>query len=360
MKNIVFRVDSGFNIGSGHLMRCITLANHLKKSIKLFCTFITRDNNGNFTEIIIKNGFNVLLLDGPEPNINIEGYSEWLGTSQINDADQTLSLLKNNNIDKIDILVVDHYALDVQWEIRFKDITNKFVVIDDLADREHFCNILLDQNIAPNYLTRYDNLTPRECKKFLGIAYCLLREDFLRAKLSIKPRDKLCNIVIFFGGVDKDNATFKLLFSLREKLKVFEFVSVIVGKSNPFKYDIKEFCNTYDNCHYLEQVSNMAEIFSESDLAIGAGGATTGERIFLGLPSIVFSLADNQVEVSNYLHEKNYITFLGDQSEILNTNITSELDKYINSPNLLKDQSMKLLAVGESKLSQLIHEIADD
>ena len=360
MKNLVFRVDSGFNIGSGHVMRCITLANNLKKHIKLECAFVTRDNDGNFNDIIIRNGFNVLLLDGPEFNKNIENYSEWLGTSQVNDAVQTLAVLKNNDVEKIDILVVDHYALDLDWEGRFRNVTNKLVVIDDLANREHCCDILLDQNIAPNYLTRYDTLTPVNSKKFLGIAYCLLRDDFLLARKSVKAREKLCNIVIFFGGVDKDNATLQLLSALHEKLEIFVSVRVIVGKSNPFKHQVKEFCSKYNNCHYLEQVSNMSELLCKSDLAIGAGGATNGERIYLGLPSIVFSLADNQVEVSKYLHAKGYVTFLGDQNKIEGNNIISELDKYINSPRLLKKQSMKLLDVGESKLSQLIQEIACD
>lgn len=358
MKKIVFRVDSGFNIGSGHLMRCITLANNLRVQGEVECTFITRDNIGNFNEIIIQNDFNHLLLGGPELNDKIDNYSQWLGTSQGNDAKQTLSLLKKNDLDRIDILVVDHYALDIKWEIVFRSITHKIIVIDDLANRKHDCDILLDQNIAPNYETRYDNLIPLNSKKFLGIAYCLLREDFIIAKKSIEPRDKLNNIVIFFGGVDKDNATLHLLTTLREKLKVFVLVNVIVGKSNPFKHQVEEFCKEYENCRYLEQLTNMAEIFSKSDLAIGAGGATTGERIFLGLPSIVYTLADNQVEVTKYLHEKNYITFLGDQSEIETSNIISVLDKYIDSPNLLKEQSKRLLTVGESNLSQLINEIA--
>jgi UDP-2,4-diacetamido-2,4,6-trideoxy-beta-L-altropyranose hydrolase len=360
MKNIVFRVDSGLNIGSGHLMRCITLANNFKKNIELECTFISRDNNGNFNAIIIQNGFNVLLLDGPDLNSNMENYSEWLGTSQINDADQTLALLKKNNVEIIDILIVDHYSLDIQWERKFRKITNKLVVIDDLANREHDCDIILDQNMAPNYRSRYDNLTPIYSKKFLGMDYCLLCEDFIVAKATIVARDKLSNIVIFFGGVDKDNATLHLLSILREKLKVFVSVHVIVGKSNPAKDEIKLFCDDYDNCHYLEQISNMAQIFSKSDLSIGGGGATAGERIFLGLPSIVFSLADNQVIVSKYLHEKNFITYLGDQSKMEASNIIAEIDKYIDSPHLLKAQSLKLLAVGESKLRELINEIARD
>lgn len=358
MKRLIFRVDSGLKIGSGHLMRCITLANNLKKLIELECTFITRNNKGNFNEIIIQNGYDVLLLNGPESSVGIDNYSEWLGTSQICDAEQTLFALKNNKIKNIDILVIDHYSLDHKWEGIFRSISNKLIVIDDLANRKHCCDVLLDQNIAPNFDTRYDTLIPVNSKKFLGISYCLLREDFLTAKTSIKARTELRRVVIFFGGVDKDNATLKLLIALQDKLEAFELIRVIVGKANPFKSQIKQFCKKHNNCDYLEQVSNMAEIFSKSDLAIGAGGATTGERIFLGLPSIVFSLADNQVEVSRYLHEKYLITYLGDQGEIERTKIILELDKYFSSPNLLKEQSMRLLAVGESKLSQLTQEIA--
>jgi UDP-2,4-diacetamido-2,4,6-trideoxy-beta-L-altropyranose hydrolase len=360
MKNLVCRVDSGLNIGSGHLMRCITLANNLKKHLDLECTFITRDNKNNFNDIIIQNGFNVLRLDGPETNENIEMYSEWLGTSQRNDVHQSLSILNLNGINTIDILVVDHYALDIEWEENFRGIAKKLIVIDDLANREHCCDILLDQNIAPNYMSRYDNLVPQNCKKFLGIAYCLLRDDFLDAKASIKARNKLCNIVIFFGGVDKDNATLTLLSVLGEKLVEFGLIRVVVGKSNPARAEIKAFCDQYSNCIYLEQVPNMAEIFSMSDLAIGAGGATTGERIFLGLPSIVFSLADNQVEVCRYLHEQNYITYLGDQKNIASCDIINELDNFINLPMLLNEKSIKLLDVGESKLSKLIQEVTCD
>jgi UDP-2,4-diacetamido-2,4,6-trideoxy-beta-L-altropyranose hydrolase len=360
MKNLVFRVDSGLNIGSGHLMRCLTLAHNLNKISKYECTFITRNHSGNFNELVTLNGFKIILLENTELDKKVNGFSEWLGTSQQVDAAQTLAVLNRKYFEHIDTLVVDHYALDIQWEKQFRDISKKLVVIDDLANREHCCDIILDQNIAPNYEKRYDNLTPVNSKKYLGFSYCLLREDFLIAKATVKARSKLRNIIIFFGGVDKYNATLKILNVLNEKLAFFEVIYVIVGQSNPFKYQVKAFCEKYDNCYYLEQVSNMAEIFSQSDLAIGAGGATTGERIFLGLPSIVFSLADNQVEVAKHLHENNYITFLGDQTGIEKSNIIFEIDKYINSPHLLKEQSMKLLAVGESKLNQFIQEIALD
>ena len=360
MKSLVFRVDSGLSIGSGHLMRCLTLAKNLSKSTKLKCIFVTRNHAGNFNDLITLNGYKLMLLENLELDNKVNNLSKWLGASQEVDAIQTQTALKEMCLKSIDILVVDHYAIDINWEKKFRNIAKKLVVIDDLANRLHCCDILLDQNIAPNYLTRYDNLVPISTKKFLGISWCLLREDFLMAKRSIKPRSKLRNIAIFFGGVDEYNATLKLLNNLKRKLVVFNAVYVIVGQSNPFKEEINWFCDKRDNCYYLEQVSNMAEIFSKSDLAIGAGGATTGERIFLGLPSIIFSLADNQVKVSKYLHEKRYVTYLGDQSEIDKSNIISEIDKYINSSELLKEQSLKLLSVGKSKLSQLVQEIASD
>lgn len=360
MRNLVFRVDSGFNIGSGHLMRCITLANYLKKSVKLKCYFIVRENEGSFNNIVIENGFNLLLIDGPEPKGNVDNYSDWLGTSQAIDAIQSLEVLKKNDLQKIDILVIDHYALDITWEKRFRSISKKIVVIDDLADRQHSCDILLDQNLAPNYKNRYNDLIPQNSKTFLGISFCLLRKDFIDAKKSIKVRTKLSNVLIFLGGVDKDNATMQILLTLRAKLSEFQSVTVIVGQSNPHKIQVKEFCNEYRNCSFHEQVSNMAEIMSQSDLAIGAGGATTGERIFLGLPSLVFSLAPNQVAVARYLHENNFITFLGDQNNIASSNIILEIDKYLDSPHLLKEQSMRLLEIGESKLSQLISEVVYD
>lgn len=357
---VVFRVDSGLNIGSGHLMRCLALAENLKKTAKCECTFITRNHSGNFNKLVARTGFNIIILQNSELNEKVCDFSEWLGTSQKVDARQTLAALKQHALENIDILVIDHYALDIKWEKQFRNISKKIIVIDDLANRQHCCDIILDQNIAPNYAKRYDKLVPVNTRKYLGLSYCLLREEFIISKNTVKSRVKLSKIVIFFGGVDKDNATSKLLFLLKEKLVKFESVNVVVGQANPFKGQVKAFCEGLNNCHYLEQVSNLAEIYSQSDLAIGAGGATTGERIYLGLPSIVFSLADNQVEVAKYLDAKNYITFLGDQGGIEKSNIILELEKYINSPHLLKEQSMKLLAVSESKLNQFVHDIIFD
>jgi UDP-2,4-diacetamido-2,4,6-trideoxy-beta-L-altropyranose hydrolase len=357
MKNIVFRVDSGTHIGSGHVMRCITLALQLKQKEQVNCFFITREHKGHFNEVIIKHGLKVICLKNSDISNNMPEFSKWLGTSQQDDVNATQQALLFHEIDNIELLIVDHYALDIYWETKFKSYCNKLIVIDDLANRKHYCDILLDQNLAPNYLTRYDLLTPKNCKKFLGITYCLLQDDFARLKSSVKVRNKMENLLIFFGGVDKDNATFSLLNVLKEKFNLFKTINVVVGRSNPNKTLIESFCNKYKNLKYHEQIPSMAKLMLEADISIGAGGATTGERIFLGLPSILFSVAENQKSVAEYLEKRFIIKFLGDQKDITNGKVITEIENHANNPNALKKNSIKLIHMSQNKSYKFIDEL---
>jgi UDP-2,4-diacetamido-2,4,6-trideoxy-beta-L-altropyranose hydrolase len=357
MLKLVFRVDSSHLIGTGHVVRCITLAKLLSQKIQLDCTFVARDLQGSISDIIVESGFKLIELQDDSESLMSIGYSDWLGSTPKRDADQTMAALRAHNLTSIDIFIVDHYSLDVEWETRFKVFCNKFVVIDDLANRIHTCDYLIDQNIAPNYLNRYKKLVPNNCKLFLGISYCLLNDDFFSWKNVTKTRTKVTRLLVFFGGVDINNSTLKLLHVIEDRLMLFENVNIVVGRSNPNKFEVEKFCSGYINCTYNEQISNMAELMVNSDLAIGAGGATTGERIFLGLPSIVFSLADNQVEVARYLHRLNYIDFIGDESTITNKCLDSVLDAYISAPETLEKRSSQLLKLSTNRLNQLVTEL---
>lgn len=355
--NIIFRVDSSITIGTGHVMRCITLAKRLVKEQDTNIFFITRENTGSINEFIETSGFKVITLSVITNSESLEQYLPWLGASQEIDAMQTLAALEKINITSIDILIIDHYSLDIKWEKKLKNKTKKIVVIDDLADRKHICDILLDQNIAPNYAARYNELVPPECKKFLGISYCLLRDDFFQYQEITRPKNNLKNLFIFFGGIDKDNATLKSLYSIESMIKVFDQVNVVVGKFNPHKKEISSFIKQYNNVTYLEQVPNIAELMFQADLSIGAGGATTGERITLGLPSIVFSMAENQNAVSKHLDELGYITFLGGIESITELNLEPILQAYIDKPTKLFNVSHTLLGLSKSKLHNLSAEI---
>jgi UDP-2,4-diacetamido-2,4,6-trideoxy-beta-L-altropyranose hydrolase len=355
--NIVFRVDSSITIGTGHVMRCITLAKRLVTEHDVNILFITRENKGSIDEFIEKSGFKVITLSTINNSERLEQYLPWLGTSQEVDAIQTLETLEKINISSIDVLIIDHYSLDIKWEKKLKNKTKKIIVIDDLADRKHLCDILLDQNMAPNYGSRYNELVPSECKKFLGISYCLLRDDFFQYQKITKPRNTLKNLFIFFGGIDKDNATLKSLYSIESMIEVFDQINVVVGKFNPHKKEIRSFIKQHKNVTYLEQVSNIAELMFQADLSIGAGGATTGERITLGLPSIVFSMAENQNAVSKHLDKLGYITFLGGIENITQLNLESILQAYIDKPTKLFNVSHTLLDLSKSKLHNLTSEI---
>ena len=155
---VIIRVDASNEIGFGHVVRCLTLATELRCR-DINCIFICRDLPGNLIERIKQEGFEYFLLPSFEKN-NSPYDGGWR-----TDAEQVLSYIKDI---QPDWLVVDHYALDYQWEEYLSDTYRNLMVIDDLADRRHNCDLLLDQNFFENMLVRYDEKVHPSCKKLSG------------------------------------------------------------------------------------------------------------------------------------------------------------------------------------------------
>jgi UDP-2,4-diacetamido-2,4,6-trideoxy-beta-L-altropyranose hydrolase len=204
--HIIFRTDSSQEIGSGHVMRCLTLAEELhRKGAKI--EFIVRNHKGNINEHIKNKGFEIQLLPSiAETKLQqgLIGYEKWLGIKQEIDADETIQILKNR---QASWLIIDHYALDCNWEERARVYAEKIMVIDDLADRKHDCDLLLDQNYIHNQ-RRYDNLVSTGVTKLLGPKYALIRRGFIEnRKNRVHSIGSLKNVFIFFGGADLDNLT---------------------------------------------------------------------------------------------------------------------------------------------------------
>lgn len=296
----VIRVDASFLIGSGHVMRCLTLADELRQQGS-DVAFVCREHAGNLIALIEGKGYPVMHLQ------QLNGYvskpddlihAEWLGVSWQQDALETINALGNT---QPQWLIVDHYALDHRWEKELRPYADKIMVIDDLADRPHDCDLLLDQNLYLSMETRYENLVPGNCRKLLGPKYALLRPEFSAARKSLPQRDgHVRRILVFFGGVDPTNETEKALhalISIFDQLVEVE-VDVVVGGRNTHKEQIQNICATHEGFHYHCQVDNMAELMAAADLAIGAGGSTTWERCSLALPSITMIIAYNQRETT--------------------------------------------------------------
>lgn len=293
--NVYVRVDSSLQIGSGHVMRCLTLAADLRQRGSMV-TFICRQLPGHLISLIEGMGFKVVRLPQYEIGYDTQpddvAHAAWLGVSWEQDAAETVAALEHC---KPDWLVVDNYAIDRRWEEAVRSRVGKIMVIDDLADRPHDGDLLLDQNPYRGMETRYDHLVSTSCRKLLGARYALLRDEFAVARGKLRRRDgTVRRVLVFFGGVDATNETEKVLIALDGISGRHFEVDVVVGSGNQQGEEIARFCSARDGFHYHCQVDNMAELMAAADLAIGAGGTTMLERCAMGVPSIVTPVASNQ------------------------------------------------------------------
>ena len=332
--SVVIRVDSSELIGSGHLMRCLTLAERMRNDGKNV-RFICRDLAGNLCKIVVDKGFSLHMLPVHPPDEKLRGYAAWLTVIPEIDAQETIDLLYT--IQPIDRLVVDSYALDIAWEQRIRPLVQEIFVIDDLANRRHDCDILLDQNFYRALEHRYDGLVPERCKLLLGPHHALLREEFYAARVHLRERDgRLRRILVFYGGSDATRETEKAIHALLQLHLPAVDVDVVVGGSNRRREYIEKLCAQHDSLHYHIQVPNMAELMANADLCLGAGGTTTWERCFLGLPAIVTAIAENQFEICRDCAEVGLIHYLGRWNEVTEVDIARAVSKFMN-PQALKD-----------------------
>lgn len=314
----VIRADASTSIGSGHVMRCLTLAHRLKKEKNAKVVFVMRVLPGNLIGVVEKQGFEVLKLLPANQKYSLNGYGLWLTVPMEVDARQTIDLLqpylREHGCDVVDRLIVDSYALDEQWELMLRPYCREIMVIDDLANRRHDCDILLDQNFYLNKDVRYAGLVPEHCKMLLGPEHALLREEFYEAKKPLRKRDcTIKNILVFYGGSDLTNETekaIKALVQLHDEGYNFT-ADIITGVSNSRREKIKKICSKYHFFHYYCQVSNMAEFMNKADLMLGAGGSTTWERLYMELPALVTAVAENQVKCCEECGKAGLIDYVG-------------------------------------------------
>lgn len=351
---VAFRVDASLQIGIGHVMRCLTLADALAAK-GASCLFLCKAHEGNLIDYIQRKGHiarslqsasdtsTVIHLLSPtfDSTSTLLAHSHWLGSSQAQDAEACACVLAEYCPDW---LIVDHYGLDATWEEALAPYSRHLMVIDDLADRFHQCDLLLDQTFGRQEAD-YRPLVPQHCRLLCGSKYALLRPEFAALRpYSLKRRTSpaLHRLLISMGGVDKDNATSKVLQALRAcPLPSDCRIAVVMGATAPWLEDVR---NQAENMPWetqvLVDVRNMAQLMSDSDLAIGAAGATSWERCCLGLPTIMMLLAPNQCKIARNLEQAGAARVIDPQK-----NLTDQLIPILGD---IVDRSLRLLPLIES------------
>lgn len=335
---VAFRADASIEIGSGHVMRCLALADALRRrgaSSRFFC----RQVPGHLGERIRASGHDLTWLHADQP-----------------DAEASALALSSGNAEPYDGLVVDHYALDAGWEQHQRGMAKRILAIDDLANRPHDCDILLDQNHYENASTRYAGLLPTHCQALLGPRYALLQPAFAEARKTLRPRLGLVKrVLICFGGSDPANATALAVEGFLAAQLSGVQAEVIVGTAYPHwaalqqRYgqsigqDAEQNAGAITQLELRQGVTTMAEAMARADVFMGAGGTMTWERAALGLPGITVALADNQRQLSLDLALAGAGLHLGDASVVQASDWAAELRELVDQPERLCAMSERLL-----------------
>ena len=315
---LVFRTDASQEIGTGHVVRCASLASFLRDAGHeiLFCC---RDEPGNMIGWLQERGFAVTVIGA-------------------DDAAQTRVAAQG-----ADWLVVDHYGLDAAWEKAARDSVRLFA-LDDLG-RGHDCALLLDQNYANPAHARYTAQVPEGCEILLGPHYALVRPEFAahRAASLARPRDSLSRLLVFMSGIDAENETSKALAGIAASRHRTVAVDVVIGASNPHRATVEAACGALANAQLHVQTARMAKLMAGADLMLCAGGSATWERCTLGLPALLVILADNQVGIAESLAQEGAHRTLGWYNQIAAADYATALD--IITPQDISSMSRAAAAI---------------
>lgn len=310
---VAIRVDSSLQLGVGHIMRCLVLAEELRNH-DCEVTFVSLKMLSALEHEVIKRGFFAVSLA---------------------ERAEVDAFLKEKSFD---VLIVDHYQLDHEWEETVAKYVKKLVVIDDLANRPHHADLLIDQNFYTQAVSRYEHLVAPDCQLLLGPKYSLLREKFASLHADMKTREKVSKIIVNFGGTDPENTTLWALKELAEA-QYSGAVDVVIGQSHSYKLAVEQFCKDHDHFNCFVQPESFEMLMHNADLAIGAGGTTTWERCCLGLPCIIVSIADNQVEVAQNLAQAGAGLYLGAHDTIRGRQLGRAVDGVCSDGNKLYEMS---------------------
>jgi UDP-2,4-diacetamido-2,4,6-trideoxy-beta-L-altropyranose hydrolase len=325
----IIRADSSLTIGSGHIIRCLTLGNHIR-DLGHKVSFMCRELSGNIIKIIEENNFKVIKLETEGEIIEVQ------------------TILSEEMPDWV---IVDHYDLGIEWEKAVLSQNTKLFVIDDLF-RNHQCSALLDQNY--HSVSSYKSLVPSHAKVFLGPQFALLNKNFFTVVPPKRTFEKVKNILVCFGGTDPTEETLKILSGFNAMPENVNY-HIVIGITNPKISDIKSLASEHKNIQLYIQTQEMPKLMQTCDLFLGAGGTITWERCYMGLPAICVAVAPNQESIAADLHQNLIHWYLGRAANVTTEMYASSLKSLIEDESKLIEFSQNSLALNVgSKLNTIL------
>ncbi|MBB6671694.1 UDP-2,4-diacetamido-2,4,6-trideoxy-beta-L-altropyranose hydrolase [Cohnella nanjingensis] len=345
MIRIAIRADASLQIGTGHVMRCLTLADALRRSGTADVAFVCRELTGNLIPYIRDRGYPVHALP-PAADLGAAVRSEaglpphagWLEASWREDAAQTIACLLAQ-AERPDWLVVDHYALDRRYESALRPYAGGVMAIDDLADRPHDADLLLDQNLSDRPEARYASRVDAGTRLLLGPRYALLREAFAERRPTVRRGGKAERLLVSFGGADRTGETLKALAALEPMAEAGARLTVLAGQLNPMRERIERLCGRLPQTRFIAHTEDVAALMAEHDLAVGSGGSTTWERGCLGLPAVIVATADNQVALAEQAAQAGMIAYLGFASDVSERRLREAVRRLAEDEDALRRMS---------------------
>lgn len=282
--NAIFRVDASSKMGGGHVMRCLTLANFLTKN-GWDCAFAVGKDAIKTVPELSKTIHDIYVLEGE-------------------DADEAQEI--KGRFEECDWLIVDHYFRQAPFETAARSFANKIMVIDDLANRTHNCDLLLDQTYG-RLAQDYKKLVPEQTRLLMGTKYALLRPEFgiLRSKAQNRRQNifEVRRLLVNLGASDPHAMTAKILQAINQTGREL-IVDVVIGAGDPAELGLDIIAQSMSQqvkFHGFD--ANMAKLMLQADLAVGAGGSSSWERCCLGLPTLIIIIAENQEKIAHVLDE---------------------------------------------------------
>ena len=362
--NIVIRVDASLQMGSGHVVRCLTLAEGLRNR-KFNVSFLSQRLPGHFFAQFAARGFSVgslpaLEYDGcvPERDSAVP-HAGWLGVDWQHDAGHAAEVLSAVNR-PADWLIVDHYALDKRWEDAMRPYANHIMVIDDLANRPHNCDLLLDQICTEDHL-RYEGLLPSRCRKLFGSKFALLRPEFPAARAHPDfPAEFVDNNVahVFFGTSDKAGHTMRFSRLLLEQFPSLH-LKIAVGGSFAHQDRLADMALQFGGRVAWQQgVTDMAAHMRDCSIAVGTPGMSTWERACMGLPAAHLTNAASQVDILLSLQESGFCELLGHVESITDEEFVTGMAHFLGDrTRLTRMRQMGIESVDGKGVERVIGEL---